>query len=68
MLVSIDKTLAQPPRGTIRILGTLRRQANVLEIGEQVGVLEVQCAGPTGVYMSRHSKFQLPSMGKYIRE
>ena len=46
----IDKTLAQPPRGTLRILGTWRPQANVLGISEQVGALKVQCAGPTSVW------------------
>ena len=60
--LSIDKTLAQPPRGTLRILGTLRPQANVLEISEQIGAPEVSCAGPTGEWIrpdSHHSNPQL---------
>ena len=36
-----NKTLALPPRGTLRILGTLRPQANVLGISEQIGAPEV---------------------------
>ena len=33
--LSTDKTLVLPSRGTPRTLGTLRPQANVLEISEQ---------------------------------
>ncbi|KAI0224296.1 hypothetical protein LSAT2_024684, partial [Lamellibrachia satsuma] len=62
--LSIDKTLAQRTRGTLRILGTLRPQANVLEISEQIGAPEVSCAGPTGEWIrpdSHHSN--PPTMG-----
>ena len=63
--LSIDKTLAQPPRGTLRILGTLRPQANVLGISEQVGALKVQCAGPTSVWTRPGAApFQPPAMDK----
>ena len=48
--LSIDKTLAQLPCSTLRILGTLRPQANVLGISEEIGAPEVLCAGPTNVW------------------
>ena len=38
--LSIDKTLAQLPCSTLWILGTLRPQANVLGISEQIGAPE----------------------------
>ena len=41
----MNKTLALPPRGTLRILGTLRPQANVLGISEQIGAPEVPGLG-----------------------
>ena len=63
--LSIDKTVAQPYRGTLRILGTWRPQANVLGISEQVGALKVQCAGPTSVWTRPGAApFQPPTMGK----
>ena len=63
--LSIDKPLAQPTLGTLRILGTLRPQANVLGISEQVGVLKVKGAGPTSVWTRPGAApFQPPTMGK----
>ena len=44
--LSTDKTLVQPPCGTPSRLGTLRPQANVLEISEQIGAPEVSVQDP----------------------
>ena len=44
--LSMNKTLALPPRDALRILGTLRPQANVLGISEQIGAPEVSVLGP----------------------
>ena len=46
----------------VRNTGTLRPQANVLEISEQIGALEVSCAGSTGEWIrpdNHHSNPQL---------
>ena len=42
----MNNTLALPPRGTLRILGTLRPQANVLGISEQMQPQRCNVLGP----------------------
>ena len=46
-ILSLNKTLVRPPRGTLWILGALRPQANVLGISEQVGAPEVSVQDPS---------------------
>ena len=48
--LSLDKTLAQLPCNTLRILGTMRPQAIVLGISEQIGAPDVLCTGLTNVW------------------
>ncbi|KAK2182537.1 hypothetical protein NP493_350g01027 [Ridgeia piscesae] len=57
--------------GTLRILGTLRPQANVLGISEQHGAPEVLCAGPTNVSTRpdlHHSNPQLWTTGRLLHK
>ena len=47
--LSTAKSLAQLSYSTLRILGTLLPQSNVLGISEQIRAPAVMCAGPTNV-------------------
>ena len=59
----MNKTLALPPRGTMRIMGTLRPQANVIGISEQIGARWAH----RRVDMSRHYTIPIPNYGKIVK-